>query len=289
MFILLLLTSVVAMRPVYDCPTPCIQGTLNREYVFITLKGETQQIAFQQTSDFDVYFAQKYSTDTFALNTSASHEFSNKSIHLKQMMQVVQYRYLHSVHSSNAFVTIEVSAFVDMRWSVVPSEKSVSSVELLALPIDMAHFHGNYWSQRYYYYVFFTVASVLSVLLIVLLRATFYSALIIVAAYAFLAAFATKLYHYVVSVMMGYRDANQLALGIAVIGVCVELLPVMYCCLVYTYQFKYPFVFAPVTAIVAIALSFIGSGYYVGSGLLLFYALSLSIKKITNVVLYKVK
>lgn len=255
---LLLLHTIIASRPTYECGNPCVVDT-SMTYVFVSRKQ-----TILTDAPFTVYMAQKFvnvTLDGVPVNYT--------TVEFDPFMQIIRYPVFKGVRKS---LTIESTSLV--RWSVA-MDPDMSFEQWIRIPIDMVFLHGYYWSDRFNEWIIFIVMF-LSASLFVSLKygrqRWIIPSVLVYSAAAFWSTLGSKLYHTIVAAVDAqFVTYESIVVGLVVVGICFECLPILSCYVHFTFYKSRPIAVSILSLIVGVL--FVSSGYYIGPLLLVLAAL----------------
>ena len=159
---------------------------------------------------------------------------------------------------------------------VIGDDYHATALELISLPITLYHLHGSYWTNHLYFWVYAIIAGVLAIVSIITFALRMWQSILMLSVAAFATVFCEKTYQIArvvfaaeLSLWSDIRNLiNELVYTLFVHAVCIELLPLIFA-LVYISRAHYrPTPWSIVGIIVCVGCLFVGSGWYVGPGLI---------------------
>ena len=156
----------------------------------------------------------------------------------------------------------------------VGNEYRVDVMEILTLPISMFQTHGYYWTQHGYFWIFTIVGAASASLYVLLGRLRLWQVVAVYSASAFSIVFFEKLYHAVLAAHHA-GSGHEIAYAVVCIALLAEGIPFVFALLFLRQAVCRPIVWSILAIVIGTGFLFLaGSGWFVGTGLLLLAALT---------------
>ena len=276
--LILYISSIYAYEPIFNCSSPCKTHTANTQQYFFTRYQNGIAIIENsgETTEFEVGFALNYYNSSLSVDVDGRTVQEKRKSNFDPYFQYVSYTY-SGTFTNNITITSNIE---NARFYITTGkDNKLTVMELIKIPLTRFHIHGSFWNQRLYGWIFLIVTVVISLLYLSWLRATTMGfTLIILAVSVFVATCADKIYHIIVATQTIKIESLQLAYSICVVAFCFELLPIVACYIYVTLWKAKPRFVLVILILFATGFMFLGSGYYVGIGLLYISAILLLLR-----------